>query len=117
MLGKGSVGKVYSARHILTNTHYALKKVVKAEVTDVEQFCLGVKCQLFFKNPHLAQIYAVFHDSGHIYLLLELCVDGSLSSYKRTMRTDYERNKVIHGLAQGLDVMHQHHIRHGDLKL
>lgn len=35
MLGKGSVGKVYHARHILTNTRYALKKVVKTEVAEV----------------------------------------------------------------------------------
>ena len=117
MLGKGSVGKVYTARHILTNTRYALKKVVKAEVTDVKQFCLGVKCQLFFKNPHLTQVYAVFHDSAHIYMLLELCVDGSLKNHRKTMKTDYERNKVIHGLAQGVEVMHKHHVRHGDLKL
>jgi len=89
MLGKGSVGKVYHARHISTNTRYALKKVVKSEVTDIDQFCLGVKCQIFFKDPHLAQIYAVFHDAAHIYLLLELCVDGSLNCHRKAMRTDY----------------------------
>lgn len=117
MLGKGSVGKVYHAKHIATNTRYAIKKVVKTQVTDVKQFCLGVKSQIFFKNPHLAQIYAVFHDSSNIYLLMELCVDGSLNSYRKTMRTDYERNKIVHGLAQGVEYMHQYNIRHGDLKL
>ena len=83
------MGKVYHARHISTNTRYALKKVVKSEVTDIDQFCLGVKCQIFFKDPHLAQIYAVFHDAAHIYLLLELCVDGSLNCHRKAMRTDY----------------------------
>jgi serine/threonine protein kinase len=32
MLGKGSIGRVYLARHIKTSFYYALKKIVKNEI-------------------------------------------------------------------------------------
>lgn len=62
MLGKGSLGKVYMARHKQTLFHFALKKIFKTDIKDKEQFIFGVKCHFFLNGPHLVQLYACFSD-------------------------------------------------------
>ena len=54
------------------------------------------------KDPHIAQIYACFSDVQSIYLVMELSVDGNLSSYRKFMKTDREKTRIIMGIAQGL---------------
>ena len=84
---------------------------------DVEQFCLSLKVQMFLKHPHVAQIYACFCDGVHFYIVMELCVDGTLAGFRRVIRTDGDRNRVLLGVAKGLEPMHIENLRHGDLKL
>lgn len=117
MLGKGSIGRVYLVRHFKTNFYFALKKITKSEVKDINQFILGVKCHFFMNSPHIVQLYGCFSDSENIYLLMELCVDGNLAKEKKIMRHDEERNRVLLGIAKGVQSMHRNFIRHGDLKL
>jgi serine/threonine protein kinase len=62
MLGRGSVGRVYLARHCATNCYFALKKIAKSEVKDIKQFCYGIKCHMFLSSPHIVQLYACFSD-------------------------------------------------------
>ena len=111
------MGKVYLARHLKTGCYYAIKKVVKCEILDRDQFCLSVKSQIFFNDPHIAQIYACFSDELSIYLVMELCLDGNLINYRKVMRHDSERGRAVLGVAKGLKKMHQENMRHGDLKL
>jgi cell cycle serine/threonine-protein kinase CDC5/MSD2 len=72
---------------------------------------------MFLSHPNITQLYTFFSDSTHIYLVMELCVDGNLSHYKRTTTSDTQKHKVVLGTAKALEYMHEHRIRHGDLKL
>lgn len=69
------------------------------------------------KSPHIAQIYACFSDELSIYLVMELSVDGNLSSYRKFMKSDMEKTRIVMGIAQGLQEVHKWKMRHGDLKL
>lgn len=91
MIGKGGIGRVFLAKHKKTSFYYALKMIRKAEVKDVEQLAFSIKCHFFFNHPNLAQLYACFSDEKYIYLVMEICIDGSLSKYRKKIKNDEER--------------------------
>lgn len=70
MIGKGSIGRVFLAKHKKTSFYFALKIIKKSEVKDVNQLSLGIKCHAFLNHPNIAQLYACFYDKDYIYLLM-----------------------------------------------
>lgn len=48
---------------------------------------------------------------------MELCPDGNLAKHKKGIKHDHEKNKIVLGTAKGIQAMHRHNMRHGDLKL
>ena len=87
MLGKGALGNVYTCRHKETGFFCALKKIKKKSVTDMNQFINSIKIHSFLDQPNIIKLYSVFDDSEHIYLLMELCMDGNLKSQAKNFKT------------------------------
>ncbi len=70
LLGKGAAGNVYACRHKETGFFFAMKKIKKKTVTDVQQFVSSIKMHLYLNQPNIVKLYSVFHDPDHIYLLM-----------------------------------------------
>jgi serine/threonine protein kinase len=88
MLGKGSFGYVYIVRHKATGCFFALKKLKKSSIKDIDQFINSIRGHFLLNHPNLVKLYTFFYDKEHIYLLLELCMDGNLARYKKHMKSD-----------------------------
>jgi serine/threonine protein kinase len=72
---------------------------------------------MLLDQPNVVKLYSVFHDTDHIYLLMELCTDGDLRSEAKKLKNPKEIKKFILGIAYGLRHLHRRNIRHGDIKL
>lgn len=72
---------------------------------------------MFLDQPNIVKLYSVFHDSEHIYLLMELCMDGNLKAQAKNFKSSKEIKKFVLGIAYGLRHLHRRNIRHGDIKL
>jgi len=49
----------------------------------MDQLILSIKGHFFLDHPNLAKLYSCFGDEEYLYLVMELCVDGSLAKYKK----------------------------------
>lgn len=82
----------------------------------------------------IVQLYSFFEDTEQVYLVLEMCHNGTLNDYiKTTLLQEYEGMCLFHLLllimsnvivrrifkqiVQGLLYLHSHHILHRDLSL
>jgi serine/threonine protein kinase len=91
--------------------------IKKSEVKDLPQLIFSIKGHFLLSHPNLAQLYACFCDENSIYLLMELCGDGNLSKYRKKIKNDEDRDRIVVGIAKGIQYMHKFCLRHGDLKL
>ncbi len=48
---------------------------------------------------------------------MELCAHGNLARYKKKIKNDEEKDRIVNGISKGISYMHYFNIRHGDLKL
>jgi aurora kinase len=72
--GEGKFGTVYLAKHKLTNSIYALKKIPKQVIKDhhmEDQLVLEIKLQYYMNHPNILKLYTFFEDYENIYLVLE----------------------------------------------
>ncbi|XP_066192154.1 inactive serine/threonine-protein kinase PLK5-like [Sylvia atricapilla] len=75
--------------------------------------------QCHLRHPHIVRLHGHFADSGHLYLLLELCSRGSLADIVRARGrlTEPEVRFYLRQLLSGLRYLHGHGLVHRDLKL
>ncbi len=86
-IGSGRFGKVHLARHKLTRTIYAVKKMSKKMIKSLKmchQVILEIKLQMFLDHPNIVKLYGFFDDIEYIYLVMEYMEEGTL--YERIQR-------------------------------
>lgn len=120
-LGGGKFGTVYRAYHTKTGTVYALKKIEKKMLKEnmfIDQFLREVKIQSFLKHRNVMELYGIFDDEKHIYMILELMQDGNLFTElkKKKKFEEKEAADIIKQIASGLAYMQGNGIAHRDLK-
>jgi serine/threonine protein kinase len=73
MLGRGKFGEVFLAQHKETRALYALKKIVKEKVKEmnmINQFLEEVKLHSCLDHPNIVKFFGYFEENYHIYLIL-----------------------------------------------
>lgn len=83
-LGKGKFGRVYLARERGSGFICALKVLYKAELQQgrvEKQVQREIEIQSNLRHPHVLKLYAHFHDSKRICLVLEFA--GQCELYKQ----------------------------------
>ncbi|RMZ78145.1 hypothetical protein DV738_g4053, partial [Chaetothyriales sp. CBS 135597] len=78
LIGKGSFGKVYLARHSLTN---GSKVVLKASSKDDPNLVREIHHHRQFVHPHIARLYEVIVTEEQVWLALEYCAGDELYNY------------------------------------
>ena len=69
-IGKGSFGKVYLAKHDLTN---GSKVVLKQSKKDDQNLAREIHHHRQFVHPHIARLYEVVVTENWVWLVLEYC--------------------------------------------
>ena len=78
LLGRGSMGVVYKARHLKLNRVVALKMIAGSSSQASELFQIEAKAVARLQHPNIVQIFDIGNNDGQPFLVLEF-VEGALS--------------------------------------
>ena len=71
-------------------------------------------------HSSILQLHAFFEDQDFVYLILELCENGELQHYLKTLGhplNEDEAREVMTQVVEGMLYLHSHNILHRDLSL
>nr|XP_027077670.1 serine/threonine-protein kinase ATG1t-like isoform X2 [Coffea arabica] len=119
---RGSVSRVWKARHRESGQLVALKQIQLSKLTRSLKNCLD--CEVNFlssvNHPNIIRLLGVFESmdvfqaEGSIFLILEFCAGGNLGAYIRNHGRVQEC--IAKRFMQQIEVLHSHLIIHRDLK-
>ena len=116
LAGQGSFGKVYKVNHKLEKKLYALKVLFKesdgkSKISHL--FRREAEVLQKFKCNQIVKLYSFHESSRAMYLLLEYCEGGDLSSYIRARKsqqttglTEKEISVIVGTIIKGLHFLH-----------
>ncbi len=121
MLGKGSMGAVYKARHLGLNRLIALK-VMPAPSRDpqtVQRLLSEARAIAKLEHPNIVQVYDVGFHQHLFFIVMQLLVGQTLKARMEEMGAlpEDELLSVIRDIARGLQAAHEKAIIHRDLKM
>jgi serine/threonine protein kinase len=121
-IGKGSFGKVYLAKQILTNHDVALKIIPKSivrqkKVEDKIQREIQI-LKTMSGHPNVVKLHEMFEDPDNYYMVFEYLPEGDIASKMQTEYFDYEENlkKIFLKILKGLQYIHERSVVHRDIK-
>ena len=117
LLGRGSMGVVYRARHLKLNRVVALKMIAGSSQQAAELFEIEAQAVARLQHPNIVQIFEIGNCEGQPFLALEFVEGGSLDQkmlgQPQPPRTAAE---IVRTLAVAADYAHRQMIVHCDLK-
>lgn len=123
-IGVGSYGVVYKAKRKTDGGVFVLKQISlfglsQNEIDDVKNEA-SLLSQI--NSPFVVKYYESFEDKNSLYIVMEYCPDGDLSSFldkfdkqRKPLQEDFIW-KMILKIAIGLGAIHKENILHRDLK-
>ncbi|XP_031490526.1 serine/threonine-protein kinase ATG1t [Nymphaea colorata] len=119
-IGAGNSAVVWRAEHAISGRRVALKRVDLSMLN--RRLRESLDCELAFlakvDHPNIIRLIEVFEASKYLFLVLEFCAGGDLSSYiqRNGMVSEQIARTFLRQLATGYEVLHAHHVIHRDLK-
>ena len=121
LIGTGGMSEVYKAKcHVLNR--YVATKVLKPEfssdVNFVTKFRIEAQSAAGLSHPNIVNVYDVGEDNGIYYIVMELVEGITLKEYiqKKGRLLPEQAIDFSIQIAQGLEVAHQNHTIHRDIK-
>lgn len=118
-IGKGSFSSIYRIVDSKNgNAEFALKKIKKKRIRKIEQQ-IRLECTLMKNCTHknILPCFEKYEDSSYIYLILEYCQQGDLSTLlKHTLLNERDVHKYFSELVSALKYLYENKIVHRDLK-
>jgi serine/threonine-protein kinase len=122
LLGEGSMGKVFQARHVRLGRQVALK-VLKAEhardSSFVQRFFQEARTVNQINHEHIVEIFDFVDEGagGHVYCVMELLRGQSLSSLALEEKLTLARiQRIVVQVCAALGAAHQVGVVHRDIK-
>ena len=121
MIGTGGMSEVYKAKCHVLNRYVAIK-VLKPEfssdVNFVTKFRIEAQSAAGLSHPNIVNVYDVGEDNGIYYIVMELVEGITLKEYiqKKGRLLPEQAIDFSIQIAQGLEVAHQNHTIHRDIK-
>ena len=83
LLGKGGMGNVYLAEHLIIGKQYALKMLAPEQVTEENwnRFQIEGKAIARLDHPNIVKCYDIVEKNSHYYFILEYCPNGTLDAF------------------------------------
>jgi len=118
MLGQGSYGSVFKARHRDTKAIRAVKSISKTQVKNLSRFEQEIAIMKVMDHPGVIKLFEVFQDHRQYYLIMELAVGGEL--FDRIIEsghfTESQCASIMQQILRAIYYMHSSKIMHRDLK-
>lgn len=120
-VGSGGMSIVYKAKcHVLNR--YVAMKVLKPEFADdtgfVNKFRIEAQSAAGLSHPNIVNVFDVGEENGIYYIVMELVEGITLKEYiQQNGRLPYQTAlDFIKQIAAGIEVAHEHHTIHRDIK-
>ncbi len=122
-LGRGSMARVYRARHLCLDRLCALKimdpRLVSRQPAVREQFWAEARAAANLSHPHVVAIYNIGVDRGYHYIEMEY-VPGAVSLREWLVRKGpfdaLQSSKLVRQVVLALDAAHRAGLVHRDVK-
>ena len=120
-VGSGGMSIVYKAKCHVLNRFVAIK-VLKPEFSDdksfVSKFRVEAQSAAGLSHPNIVNVYDVGEENGYYYIVMELVEGITLKEYiQQNGRLPYQTAlDFITQIAAGIEVAHEHHTIHRDIK-
>lgn len=120
-LGQGSYASVYKAfKKVGQREVVAVKCILKTSLNSISKENLLTEIEVLktLKHRHIIQLKDFMWDENYVYLIMEYCGGGDLSSYLKKYRIIHESvaKFFLQQLASALQFMRSKFISHMDLK-
>ena len=120
-LGLGAFSKVFMGVHKASHQQYAIKKIDRSKTLWGDRDSLEDEINnliIVRDGPNIVQLYEVYEEESHCYLIMELMRGGELFDKILEEKTfsEHESRECIRGIITGLAYMHKKRIAHRDLK-
>lgn len=120
-VGSGGMSEVYKAKCHVLNRYVAIKVLkpeFSADVNFVTKFRIEAQSAAGLSHPNIVNVYDVGEDNGIYYIVMELVEGITLKEYiQRNGRLSAEQAIDFSiQIAQGLEVAHENHTIHRDIK-
>src|SRR5262245_51912703 len=120
LLGRGGMGVVYRARHLLLNRPVALKMLIAGAYAGPHErarFQREAEAVAGLRHASIVQVYDVGEHEGCHYFTMELLEGGSLAqALAGTPQPAHKAAALLATLADAIQVAHRGGIVHRDLK-
>jgi serine/threonine-protein kinase len=122
LLGEGSMGQVFQARHVRLGRQVALKVLRPAFAHDgtfVQRFFQEARAVNQINHEHIVEIFDFVEDAehGHVYCVMELLRGQSLSSLLKEEQLSVLRiRRMVVQVCAALGAAHQLGVVHRDIK-
>lgn len=120
VLGKGSMGAVYKAKHVGLNRYVAVKLLpsVSNDPELVKRLLLEARAIAKLEHPNIVQVYDVGFQRGYFFMVMQLLNGETLEARLKSMsklpvQTALE---LARDVAQGLAAAHEKGVIHRDVK-
>lgn len=120
-VGSGGMSVVYKAKCHVLNRFVAIK-VLKPEFSDdksfVSKFRIEAQSAAGLSHPNIVNVYDVGEENGFYYIVMELVEGITLKEYiQQNGRLPYQTAlDFIVQICSGIEVAHEHHTIHRDIK-
>ncbi|KAL6265553.1 hypothetical protein P5V15_002348 [Pogonomyrmex californicus] len=120
-IGTGSYATVYKAfKKDESREIVAIKCVDKGSLSKsaIDNLVTEIKLLNVLKHEHIVEMKDFFWDEGHIYIVMEYCDGGDLSSFikKKHKLPESTCRRFLQQLALALKYLRDHNVCHMDLK-
>jgi serine/threonine protein kinase len=120
-LGRGAFAEVFLGIHKVSKQEYAIKKIDRAKMIWGDRDALADEINSLIysrKGPNIVQLYEVYEEQHHCFLVMELMRGGELFDriLDKKNFTEKEARDSLRGMLKGLEYMHEKRVAHRDLK-
>src|SRR5438093_3369008 len=121
LLGKGTFGRTYQARHCFLETIVALKIITERYVADAavrQRFLIEARAVAKLSHPHIARLYDFGEMDGVLHYAMEYCGGGSMADHvaKKSPLSLQQTIQIAQQISGALKCAHIAGFVHRDLK-
>ncbi|XP_041000279.1 serine/threonine-protein kinase ATG1a isoform X3 [Juglans microcarpa x Juglans regia] len=119
-IGWGSFAVVWRSRHRYSGAEVAVKEIDRTQLSPKvsENLLKEISILSTINNPNIIRLFEVIETEDRIYLVLEYCDRGDLAAYiqRHGKVSEADARHFMRQLAAGLQILHEKHLIHRDLK-
>ncbi|XP_038682185.1 serine/threonine-protein kinase ATG1a isoform X2 [Tripterygium wilfordii] len=119
-IGSGSFAVVWKAMHRQRGAEFAVKEIDKRQLSQKvsENLLKEISILSTIDHPNIIRFFEAIQTKDRIYLVLEYCDGGDLGHYinRHGKVSEATAKHFMRQLASGMQVLHEKHLIHRDLK-